>query len=78
MGKLTLSTQRRHWMENPKCMLCGRPYPTGLNILGCFLCFECEKRLLRPGAAHRLAPMKRRRLAQWAKPESMFVSLPRA
>lgn len=62
-------------METPKCMLCGRPYPTGLNILDCFLCFRCEKSLLRPGAALRLPPSRRRRLAAWAKRENAPLSL---
>lgn len=49
-------------MENPKCVLCRRDYPTGLNIMGCFLCFRCEQALLHPRAACRLSPRKRRRL----------------
>lgn len=30
-----------------KCILCGRSFPTGLHIMGCLICFPCEKRLLR-------------------------------
>ena len=33
-------------MLNEKCILCGRRYPTGLHILGCLICFSCEKRLI--------------------------------
>jgi len=33
-------------MEEQKCILCGRTFPTGLHIMGCLLCFPCEKRLL--------------------------------
>jgi len=51
-----------------RCMLCGRSYPTGLHILGCFLCFPCEKALLNPIYTQTLSPRKRRRLAQWARP----------
>lgn len=60
-------------METTKCMLCGRPYPAGLNILGCFLCFECEKKLLHPRYASRLPSRKRRRLAQWALPNKSLA-----
>ena len=60
-------------METTKCMLCGRPYPAGLNILGCFLCFECEQTLLRPRASTHLPPLKRRRLAQWALPNKSLA-----
>lgn len=45
------------------CILCGKKYGTGLHIMGCFLCFRCEQALLKPGAARRLPPVKRRRLA---------------
>ena len=59
-------------METPKCVLCGRSFPTGLNIGGCFLCFPCEKALLRPRAALRLSPIKRRRLARIAQGAAPF------
>lgn len=32
-------------MLREKCILCGRPYAAGLHILGCLICFPCEKRL---------------------------------
>jgi hypothetical protein len=38
-------------MNEPHCLLCGRAFPTGLNIMGCFLCFPCEKRLHHMAAA---------------------------
>ncbi len=38
-------------MNRHCCLLCGQPYPTGLSIMGCFLCFPCEKRLMRSAAA---------------------------
>ena len=28
------------------CILCGKKYPTGLHILGCLICFPCEKQML--------------------------------
>ncbi|MBE5802419.1 MAG: hypothetical protein E7319_09065 [Clostridiales bacterium] len=34
-------------MNQQHCLLCGRDFPTGLQIMGCFLCFHCEKRLVR-------------------------------
>ncbi len=33
-------------MRQNTCILCGRAYPTGLMIMGCLICFPCEKRLL--------------------------------
>lgn len=39
-------------MQENRCILCGRAFPTGLQIMGCLICFPCEKRLLR-GAAPR-------------------------
>lgn len=38
-------------MTKPHCLLCGREYPTGLSIMGCFLCFPCEKHLRSMAAA---------------------------
>ncbi len=38
-------------MERSHCLLCGCEYPAGLNIMDCFLCFPCEKRLMRMAAA---------------------------
>ncbi len=35
-----------------KCILCGQPYPTGLQVMGCLICFPCEKRLLHGMAGH--------------------------
>ena len=32
-------------MLREKCILCGRRYAAGLHILGCLICFPCEKRL---------------------------------
>ena len=35
-------------MKEDKCILCGRAFPTGLHVMGCLICFPCEKRLLGP------------------------------
>lgn len=29
-----------------KCLLCSREASTGLQVMGCLICFRCEKRLL--------------------------------
>ncbi len=34
-------------MEENACILCRRPAPLGLHIMGCVICFPCEKRLVR-------------------------------
>lgn len=33
-------------MKQQRCLLCGHEYPTGLHIMGCLICFPCEKRIL--------------------------------
>ena len=33
-------------MKGETCILCGRAFPAGLHILGCLICFPCEKRML--------------------------------
>lgn len=40
--------------EHQKCMLCGRPAAAGLNVMGCLICFPCERALLTPLSALRL------------------------
>ena len=47
-------------MKENTCILCGREYPTGLHIMGCLICFPCEKRLLE----NRVFSFRRRRLAK--------------
>lgn len=31
-----------------RCLLCGREYPAGLHVMGCLICFPCERKLLHP------------------------------
>ena len=38
-------------MKQQKCLLCGQEYSTGLNVMGCLLCFPCERKLLSATAA---------------------------
>lgn len=33
-------------MEKEKCILCGQPTAAGLQVMGCTICFPCERRLL--------------------------------
>ncbi|MEG0742298.1 MAG: sigma factor G inhibitor Gin [Clostridia bacterium] len=33
-------------MRQQRCLLCGQEYPAGLHVMGCLICFPCEKRLL--------------------------------
>ena len=43
-------------MDEETCILCGQRAPTGLSVMGCLICFPCERRLLRG-----LMPAARRR-----------------
>lgn len=38
-------------MKQQQCLLCGQEYSTGLNVMGCLLCFPCERKLLSGTAA---------------------------
>ena len=49
-------------VKQPRCLLCGREYPAGLNIMGCFLCFPCEKRLMHTAACGLPRPTRNRLL----------------
>ncbi len=42
------------------CLLCGRTFPAGLHIMGCLICFPCEKRILES----RVPTRRRRRLSR--------------
>ena len=44
-------------MIQQRCLLCGHEYSTGLHVMGCLICFPCEKRLL-----GEVIPNDRRRL----------------
>ena len=47
-------------MKEDSCILCGQAYPAGLHVMGCLICFPCEKRLLWGGAS----PGRRRGLCR--------------
>ncbi|MBR4361015.1 MAG: hypothetical protein IKP32_10400 [Clostridia bacterium] len=51
-------------MKENQCIVCGRPYPAGLQVMGCLICFPCEKRLLRGG----VKKADRRRLCRIYRP----------
>ncbi len=53
-------------MNEPRCLLCGRDFPTGLQIMGCFLCFPCEKRLMHTAASGLPRPARRRLLTLYS------------
>ena len=56
----------------PKCLLCRRIQRRGLRIGGCFLCLDCEKRLLH---AHVLPRPERLRLLRlYASPRRARAS----
>lgn len=41
------------------CLLCGQKHSTGLNVMGCFLCFSCERGLLSATAVQSISRRKR-------------------
>ena len=43
-----------------RCLLCGREYPAGLHVMGCLICFPCERRLLHPETAPIPRPVRLR------------------
>lgn len=45
-------------MKEDTCILCGKAFPTGLHVMGCLICFPCEKKL----TASILPRRKRKRL----------------
>lgn len=51
---------------NERCILCGRTSPTGLHVLGCLICFSCERALLQPHAYRKAALLTRSRLPRAA------------
>lgn len=54
-------------MPEDRCLICGKRYPAGLHILGCLICFPCERRLMRLAAP----PEKRRRLCRLYAPAAL-------
>lgn len=62
-------------MTSEKCILCNKEFPTGLNILGCFICFPCEQKLLKPNVASTMRRAKRRRLAAWAQVKQVNIGV---
>ena len=44
-----------------KCILCGGAFPAGLHIMGCLICFSCERKLVHSS----ISPLRRRRLMKF-------------
>ena len=57
-GILLLKKEGNSAMKEETCILCRRPAALGLHIMGCLICFSCEKKLVH-GA---VPPLRRRRL----------------
>ncbi len=51
-------------MNKDTCILCHRPAALGLHILGCLICFPCEKKLVNSA----LPPRRRSRLLRLYRP----------
>ncbi len=51
-------------MNEDTCILCRHPAALGLHIMGCLICFSCEKKLIRCAAP----PSRRRRLLRLYRP----------
>ena len=47
-------------MKEETCILCRRPAALGLHIMGCLICFSCEKKLVHGT----VPPLRRRRLME--------------
>ncbi|MBR4538551.1 MAG: hypothetical protein IKO52_06865 [Clostridia bacterium] len=45
-------------MKEDTCILCRRPAALGLHIMGCVICFSCERKLVKSA----VPPPRRRRL----------------
>ena len=45
-------------MKEDTCILCRRPAALGLHIMGCVICFSCERKLVKSA----VLPPRRRRL----------------
>lgn len=46
------------------CLLCGKASYTGLHVMGCLLCLNCERKLLRGNTAD-LSRVRRLRFLRW-------------
>ncbi len=51
-------------MKEETCILCRRPATLGLHIMGCLICFSCEKKLVHGT----VPPLHRRRLMKLYRP----------
>ena len=51
-------------MKEEICILCHRPAALGLHIMGCLICFSCEKKLVHSA----VPPLRRGRLMKLYRP----------
>ncbi|MBR0217760.1 MAG: hypothetical protein IJQ33_00950 [Clostridia bacterium] len=51
-------------MKEETCILCRRPAVLGLHIMGCLICFSCEKKLVHSS----ISPLRRKRLLKLYRP----------
>lgn len=63
---------------NERCILCGRASPTGLHVLGCLICFGCERALLRPHAYRKAPLISRSRLPRAVMERAASAGAPAA
>ena len=57
-GIRLLKKEGKSAMKEDTCILCRRPAALGLHIMGCMICFSCEKKLI----SSAVPPLRRRRL----------------
>ena len=51
-------------MKKDACILCRRPAALGLHIMGCVICFSCEKKLVKSA----VPPLRRRQMLRLYRP----------
>ena len=64
LGILLLKKEGKSAMKEETCILCRRPAALGLHIMGCLICFSCEKKLVHSS----ISPLRRRRLLKLYRP----------
>ena len=64
LGILLLKKEGKSAMKEETCILCRRPAVLGLHIMGCLICFSCEKKLVHSS----ISPLRRKRLLKLYRP----------
>lgn len=60
-GILLLKKEGKSAMKEENCILCRRPAALGLHVMGCLICFSCERKLVHSS----ISPLRRRRLMKF-------------